>query len=113
NLGTEVIREIELGYYLKSSIGSTFYLLDYGKTLQAGTALGFAGGSDFLDNERSSAAWEVQFAQGVHNGTRWENQRGNVPPQSYIQGDTRTFLLAANVEYSAYPTRRFGIGGRL
>ena len=113
SLQGEVIREIERGYYLKSAIGSTFYLGNYSRTLQAGTLLGFAGGSDFIDNEKNSAAWEVQFTQGVHNGTRWENQAGNFAPNEYIQGDTRTFLLAANIEYSIYPSRRLGIGARL
>lgn len=113
SLQSEVIREIERGYYLKSNIGSTFYLGNYASTLQAGTLIGFAGGSDFLDNEKSSAAWEVQFSQGVHNGQRWENQRpaGRAPNQ-LIQGDTRTFMIAANAEYSVYPVRRFGIGLR-
>lgn len=113
SLESEVIREIERGYYLKSNIGSTFYLGNYAATLQAGTLLGFAVGSDFLDNEKNSAAWEVQFTQGVHNGERWEDQvlLGRSPAQN-IQGDTRTFLLAANAEYSVYPSRRFGIGIR-
>jgi hypothetical protein len=112
-LGGEVIREIERGYYLKSNVGSAFYLINYGGTLSAGTAVGFAGGSDFVDNERSSAAWEVGLATGVHNGMRFDNQaRLGVPPNSLIQGDTRTFTLSAGVEYSAYPSRRFGIGVR-
>lgn len=113
SLEQEVIREIERGYYLKSNIGSTFYLGNYSATLQAGTLLGFAVGSDFVDNEKNSAAWEVQFSQGVHNGERWEDQivLGRTPSQN-IQGDTRTFLLAANAEYSIYPSRRIGIGIR-
>jgi hypothetical protein len=110
-LESEVIREIERGYYLKSEVGSAFYLINYSSTLSAGTSLAFAFGSDFVDNERNSAAWEIAFSQGIHNGAPYQRQAG-LPPQRLIQGDTRSFQLIANAEYSVYPSRRFGIGVR-
>lgn len=110
----EVIREIERGFYGKASVGSTTYLLTYsGGLLKSGTAIALGVGSDFVDNERNSMAWEVAFASGVHNGLRWDQQRdAGVPPERNIQGDTRTLMGLANIEYSIYPNRRIGIGIR-
>jgi hypothetical protein len=112
---SEVIREIERGFYAKANIGSTSYLLNFGGgILRGGTALGLGIGDDFIDHEKNSLSWEVQFAQGVHNGLNWQvaAQQG-FAPSSWIQGDTRTFSGLGGIEYSIYPTRRFGIGVRV
>lgn len=119
----EVIREIERGVYFKSNVGATAYLLTYGATpygsvLASGTSLSFAVGQDFVDNEKNSMAWEVAFDQGVHNGLNWQYtaqgiNNNTINPNAAIQGDTRTFRLLGNVEYSVYPSRRLGVGGRL
>jgi hypothetical protein len=106
----EVVREIERGYFVKASGGMSMYLLNYGRTLKAGTAVSLAFGGDFLDRENMSMAWEISVGQGVHNGEPFRNQTGEVP---YIQGDTRTYIFTANYEVSAYPSRRFGIGARI
>lgn len=118
----ELIREIERGFYLKSAIGSTSYLLTYGATpfgsiLRAGTSLSLVVGQDFVDNEKNSMAWELAFNQGVHNGLNWQLnaqaiRAGQLSPAGAIQGDTRTFSGLANFEYSIYPNRRVGVGVR-
>lgn len=106
----EVVREIERGLYLKASMGSTSYLLNYGSgALRSGTTMGVVLGQDFLDQERRSMAWEVGFVTGLHNGRRWDQQD---PSQPLIQGDTRTFAGQAAYEFSVYPTRRLGVGIR-
>ncbi|MCO4744474.1 MAG: adventurous gliding motility protein CglE [Proteobacteria bacterium] len=107
---TEVIREIERGVYLKAGMGSTMYLLDYAGTLRAGTTMGLSFGQDFLDQERRSMAWEVGFVTGLHNGRRWDQQD---LARKVIQGDTRTFSGQVAYEFSAYPTRRIGVGIRV
>jgi hypothetical protein len=106
----EVVREIERGVYLKAAMGSTAYILDYSGTLRAGTTMGITLGQDFLDQERRSMAWEVGFVTGLHNGRRWDQQDLS---RKIIQGDTRTFAGQAAYEFSAYPTRRIGIGLRV
>lgn len=118
----ELVREIERGFYLKSAIGSTSYLLTYGGTqygsiLRAGTSLSLVVGQDFVDNEKNSMAWEIAFNQGVHNGLNWQLasqgiRQGAINPAAAIQGDTRTFSGLANIEYSIYPNRRVGLGLR-
>jgi len=114
DLEGEVVREIQRGYYLKSNLGTTSYLLTYsGGILRSGTTLALGFGNDFSDQEDSSMAWEVKFHQGVHNGMHYEQQAAvGVPPPRLIQGDTRTFALVANFEYSRYLTRRLGVGIR-
>lgn len=104
------VREITRGWYAKSNVGGGFYLGQLGATIQPGTIIALSGGQDFLDREKMSMAWEVSFAQGVHNGTYYEDQAAAGGP--YIQGDLRTYFFTANVEYSRYPTRRIGIGAR-
>ena len=109
---SEVIREVVRGVYAKAGAGSTIYLLTFSPTLQPGTGLSLGVGQDFVDQEHTSMAWEIEFNQAVHNGLLYQLQPGNVPPQAYVQGDTRTFNLLANYEFSFYPSRRFGIGFR-
>lgn len=108
----EVVREIERGYFVKASAGVGMYFITYGGgILRSGTNVGVAFGSDFVDRENLSMAWEINFAQGVHNGAHWDTQ-GGLPPNRLIQGDTRTFMFTAAYEFSTYPSRRWGIGAR-
>jgi len=110
---TEKVREIVRGYYLKSNIGSTVYLLTYGGGLLSGVmTVNLAVGSDFIDNEKSSLSWEVIFGQNLQNGAKWDVQTQVLPPNQLIQGDLHLFTAAAVVEASTYPTRRFGVGVR-
>ncbi len=113
----EVVREIERGLYAKASIGSAMYFLNLAGVLRGGTALGMSFGSDFVDEERRSMAWEAGFWQGIHNGMLYTENAGLVvsgqlPPSAAIQGDTRTYGALAGVEYSIYPSRRIGVGLR-
>ncbi len=113
------VREITKGLYAKASVGGGLYLLDLSGWVSPGTALGLSVGDDFLDRETSSAAWEIDFFQGVHNGKQYETQileggacmdvGGGAP---CVQGDLRTYTLAGVLEWSFYPTRRIGIGIR-
>lgn len=111
----EEIREIARGYYLKSDIGSTIYLLTYGGGLLSGVmTVDLAVGSDFIDNERNSVAWEVIFSQSLLNGVKFDQQPAiGLPANQYLQGDLHTFSGLAVVEPSIYPTRRFGVGVRV
>lgn len=118
----EVIREIERGFYAKAPIGSTLFLGTYGTSapvsgnpiLRPGTYLALAIGQDFVDQERSSIAWEIAFAQGVHNGEVFGDLVGQLDPGIIIQGDTRTLQGLASLEFSFYPgpSRRVGYGLR-
>ena len=67
-LESEVIREVERGYYAKAQVGSTMYLATFGGIVRPGSALAIAFGNDFIDHENNSMAWEVSLYQGVHNG---------------------------------------------
>ncbi len=57
-------------------------------------------------------AWEISITQAVYNGSDYRTQAARGEP-SFIQGDTRMFSFLASYEYSAYPTRRLGIGVRV
>lgn len=114
---SEIIREIERGYYAKASVGAAGYLLDMSRYMRTGTALNISFGQDFVDTETSSMAWELSIYQGVHNGMHYEQQGselsgGVMTPSQLVQGDSRTIGLLANYEYSAYPLRRLGVGLR-
>ncbi len=107
------VREIVRGYYVKSNIGSTLFLVGYGGGILSGVmTVDLTVGSDFIDNERNSLAWEVTFGQMLENGITWEEQEGVLPPNLYIQGDLHVLSGAAQVEASFYPTRRLGLGLR-
>ncbi len=113
---SEVVREVVKGLYFKSNVGTAIYLGNFkAPTVQAGTSVGLAVGQDFVDNERSSIAWEVDFIQGVHNGLSNDLQLGNgcAAIGTCLQGDLRTYTLGAHLEFATYPRRRFGIGGRV
>ncbi len=109
----DIVREVTRGYYLKANIGSTQYLATYGGGLMRPVmAMSLGLGSDVIDRERMSAAWEVQFAQALHNGPK-EDQLGALPPNALVQGDIHTFSGTVAGELSGYVSRRFGIGGRV
>ncbi|MCP4809896.1 MAG: adventurous gliding motility protein CglE [Proteobacteria bacterium] len=113
------VKEITKGFYAKANVGGAGYLLDFNGFAKAGTAVGLAVGNDFLDREKTSAAWEIGVMQGIHNGCDYQsqaaqacagNQKGK--PSPYIQGDFRTYSFLASIEASKYPVRRLGIGVR-
>jgi hypothetical protein len=110
--GSDIVREIERGYYLKANVGSTMFLLVHpSPILSPGTTTSISGGGDFMDRERMSMAWEVSFEQGLHNGAKYTDQV-SLPPSQLIQGDIHTFIAKAMYEASWYLTRRFSLGVR-
>lgn len=117
NFENEVVREVVRGYYLKADIGTTIYMNTYpirrdsGAPLLSGVmSLNLGLGSDFIDKERFSAAWEVQFGQGLFNGPLLDEIKSL--PGLKIEGDIHTLSATAAVEVSTYVTRRFSIGAR-
>jgi hypothetical protein len=104
------VREITRGWYAKSGVGGGLYLGKFSGALQPGAAIYMGLGQDFIDQEKSSASWEVAFGQGIHNGTFYEEQALQGGP--FVQGDTRTYGILAVMEYSRYPSRRIGLGIR-
>ena len=106
------VREIARGFYAKTNIGGWIYLLDFNGWVKPGTSVALALGQDFVDNPRSSVAWELAFFQGIHNGEHYEVQSQNIAIAPLIQGDLRTYSGVALIEVSGYPGRRFGIGVR-
>lgn len=112
--GSREVREITKGTYAKAHVGGAVYLGPRGNFIFPGTATGLSVGSDFVNQERLSMAWEVQFSQGIHNGEYYENQVdfGCYEQNICTQGDMRTYTFAALYEVSTYPARRFGVGGR-
>jgi hypothetical protein len=117
------IREVVRGFFVKANIGAAGYLLAFATkgdgqhpAVDTGTLVGLSVGQDFVDNEKQSMAWEVALLQGVHNGLDWSLQSsygcsyGAVYPCT--EGDLRTYSLQASYEFSAYPSRRIGLGFR-
>jgi len=112
------VREIVRGVYAKSNVGGSMYLLDFAGVVSPGTNVGLSMGQDIVDQERFSAAYEIGFNQGIHNGCYYEQQAApegcaGKGPGPFIQGDLRTYTVQALFEGSIYPTRRVGIGMRL
>jgi hypothetical protein len=103
------VREINRGLFMKANVGGAFYLGNLSGALSPGTSTSVSVGQDFLDRERTSMAWEFALQQGIHQGAQYQDQVGVGP---YIQGDTRTYTIAALMEWSTYPARRWGIGAR-
>ena len=123
-LKNDVVREINRGFFVRANIGGAFYLLTYGSQnldrsiLSGGTTVALTVGNDFIDQERSSMAYELQVYSGVHNGMNYIDQgyylsAGAMSPDRIIQGDTRTLAAMLGLEYSIYPSRRLGIGLRV
>ncbi len=108
------VREVVRGFYVKANAGSLIFIGPRGGAgvLEPGTSLGLSLGQDFIDKEKSSAAWEVMFHQSLNNGLNYTLQSANIPPNQYIQGDVHTFTGALALEYSVYLSRRLGIGAR-
>ena len=110
------VREIVRGFYAKSNVGGSIYLLDFAGVIFPGTNIGLSMGQDIVDQERFSAAYEIGFNQGINNGCSYEEQvegcAGASGPGPGIQGDLRTYTLQALFEGSFYPTRRIGLGFR-
>jgi hypothetical protein len=113
------IREINRGFYGKASAGVSAYLLNFSRSVDAGTNVTLAVGQDFVDTEKQSMAWEVAIGQGVHNGAAWYEQAAygcqtlGTGSEPCTEGDLRTYTVQANYEISFYPVRRFGIGARV
>lgn len=107
------VREVERGLYMKANVGGLIFVGSRAQAgiLQPGTSLGLTLGQDFIDNEKSSAAWEVFFHQSLNNGAKYFQQAG-LAPNLLIQGDIHTFTGGVAGEYSTYITPRFGIGAR-
>jgi hypothetical protein len=114
-----VVREINRGVYAKASAGLGAYLLNFSRSVNAGTNVTLAVGQDFVDTEKQSMAWEVGIGQGVHNGAAWYEQAAYgcytlaTGSEPCTEGDLRTYTLQANYEISFYPVRRLGIGARV
>ena len=114
----EEVREINKGLYAKANVGGGLYLGNFRGFVNPGTSLALSVGKDFLDREKQSAAWEFSFIQGIHNGCHYEYQiRGECSGRPgvqgpLLQGDLRTYTLAATVDYATYPDRRIGISVR-
>jgi hypothetical protein len=117
-LQTGPVREIVKGTYAKSSVGGAVYLGSFAGFVNPGTSVGLSVGHDFVDQEAVSMAAELMFFQGIHNGCYYELQAEGLCPNApgqvgpLIQGDLRTYTLAAVYEASFYPARRFGLGIR-
>ena len=109
------VREITKGTYAKANVGGAIYVGPRSQYISPGSQMGLSVGSDFVNQERVSMAWEIQFSQGIHNGTNYEIQadEGCAAQGICTQGDLRTYLFGAMFEVSTYPARRFGIGGRV
>jgi hypothetical protein len=109
----DIIREVERGYFFSANVGSVIYMNTHGITTSSGNllspviALGIGVGSDFIDRERASVAWQIQFQQSLQNGPR-EDEITQLSP--LLQGDIHTFAGVATLEASIYPTRRLGLG---
>lgn len=113
-----IIREVERGPYVKANVGTNVMFGLHGQARGpdgtgsslfsgvVGTSLGI--GSDFIDRERFSAAFEVQLVQGLYNGPR----TGEIEFQTFSQGDIHTIGGTVTVEASTYLSRRFGVGVR-
>ena len=112
------VKEISRGFYAKTNVGGWIYLGDFAGIVRPGTSIALAFGMDFVDRERQSMAWEISLFQGIHNGTHYEIQKSEDVGRcggngcAALEGDMRTYSVAAILEWSTYPTRRFGIGAR-
>lgn len=120
---SSLVREVERGTYVKANIGSHSYLGKFsdpcgsrGKCLTPVIAVGLAVGSDFIDREKQSFAWEFQFMQGLNNGPKYEegnnDLQGLEQTGQMIQGDVHTLSGIVTLEASLYPSQRLGIGLR-
>jgi hypothetical protein len=93
------IREIEKGTYAQANIGAAFFLDKFAGAVSPGTSLGLSIGHDFVDQEKTSMAFEFDFFQGVHNGVNYQQQtdtgpygRGR-PPHVHARRPPRVVVL--------------------
>lgn len=112
----EIVREVERGYFLKAGIGSQQFLtiknnVTGGALLAPVVASSLSLGSDFIDKENSSVAWEVMLHQALHNGPKEDSVEG-LQGTAQIQGDVHVFTVGGAIEASFYLSRRFGLGIR-
>lgn len=111
------VREIVRGFYAKTNVGGALWILPpFSQSISSGTLVSLGIGQDFVDNERSSMAWELSLAQGLHNGI--DNDGDGVSDGCFsggacTEGDLRTYTVQLNYEISTYLTRRFGLGARV
>lgn len=113
----ELVREVERGVYVKSNVGSTFVFPVTARSARPATNGSYSGvvflalgvGGEFIDEERFSASFEAQFAQGLVQGPRTDTLTFD---NSLTQGDVHTFMGTGAFEVSTYPTQRLGIGIR-
>ncbi len=104
------IREIEKGTYAQANVGAAMFLDKFAGAVSPGTSLGLSIGHDFVDQEKTSMAFEFAFFQGIHNGESYQAQVAAGGP--FVEGDLRTYTLVGLLEWSHYPSRRVGIGLR-
>ena len=108
------VKEIVRGFYAKSDVGGATYLGSFSQFVSAGTFVSLGVGQDFIDQERTSMAWELDLDQGLHNGLDYGTQGslGCGVGAPCTEGDLRTYTAKLMFEYSYYPTRRVGVGAR-
>lgn len=111
---SDEVREVVRGFYMKANVGSLMFLGNRSSILSPGTSLNLTVGQDFLDKEKSSAAWEVFFHQSLNNGAKYYSAPMALAVQNglQIQGDIHTFTGGVAGEYSTYLTPRLGLGVR-
>ena len=112
----QAVREIVRGFYAMANAGVAAYVLPpFSQAVSSGTLVSLGVGQDFVDNERSSMAWEIDLQQGLHNGADFytQSQAGCGVGAPCTEGDLRTYALTLNYEYSAYVSRRLGLGVRV
>lgn len=110
------VREVVRGLYVKANVGSLAFVGSRANRglLSPGTSLALTLGQDFIDKEKSSAAWEVFFHQSLNNGAKYFDPRMvGAPPNLRSQGDIHTFTGGVAGEYSTYLTPRIGLGARV
>jgi hypothetical protein len=110
-LENTIVREVERGMYLKANLGSNSYIGTYSGLIRPVIAVNLGIGSDFVDNENMSLAWEFQFAQALHNGPKLDELPG-LTGGPLVQGDIHTLSGIVTLEASFYPSSRLGIGLR-
>lgn len=110
-----VVREIVRGAFVRANVGTTAFIGGRRQILRPGTTLDLAIGGEFIDKEKYSVGAEFTFTQALHNASLTAEEQGllGFGPNQLIEGDVHTLGALIGVEASAYPLRRFGVGGHL
>ena len=109
----EVVREVNRGMYMKAGAGSSQFIGSASGIIRPVVGLNLSAGQDFVDQERLSVAWEVNFAQALHHGPKFDELFDVQQTHGLlVEGDIHTFTGIAFIEASTYLTRRFSIGIR-